>query len=162
MLLAPDPPTRFRISTFSPPERLDIYGNVAVHEVLGATGIGTPALQTRIFVKTNGGWQWERSHSTEMQPERKPVPVIADIVDKYVGRYEMEGVSYVYVIAREGDALVRSSPGRLQKVMLTLLSETQFVDKWGWLWTFDVGASEPITHVIVRFRDSERRGTRVP
>jgi hypothetical protein len=105
-LLAPEPPTRFRIPTFSPPERLDIYGNVAVHQpLLGSSDIPEfPALQTRIFVKTDGRWRWERSLSTEMQPERKPVHVSADILDKYVGRYryQVDGKSYVYGIAREG------------------------------------------------------------
>jgi hypothetical protein len=163
-LLAEEPGSVRRIPTFSPPERVDIYGDVVVRSYSSSTNIGTPGLSTHIFVKRNGVWQIARIHSTEMQPERKIVPVDPKVLDRYVGNYQRSGGASV-IIEREGDTLFRTVTG-LPKRPLRAVSETQFFDKAGSEYTFHVGQSGRATHYTQRFvdrsgRQIELQGTRV-
>lgn len=128
-LLARDSTDLLPLPTFTPPEELNVYGDVAVYRYAGATTIGTRALGMRVYVRRNGRWQITQTQSTEMIPAPQAVAVAAVVLDAYVRRYNRGEGRYV-VIARDGDALVRILPG-LPKVRFTPVSETRFVDRRG-------------------------------
>jgi hypothetical protein len=86
-----------------------------------------------------------QGQGTLLQPERKPASVASELLDSYVGRYGQRTV-----IERRGDRLVAGGSPQIPPRLLTPVSDTEFYDKRGSLFTFGRNTNGEVVYLSLR------------
>jgi hypothetical protein len=100
--------------------------------------------------------QNSKPHLVGKRPEE--FQVSKDILNRYVGKYDMPGSRAVVVVSLEGDHLM-IDPGGMGKIQLIAMSETSFSME-GNIVEFLKDASGEVTGVVQHWTESDRYAAR--
>jgi|GEM_PF-4006076 len=128
------------------PDDITVYSDIAVLKRL-IKNPGGSNFNTIVYVKRNGRWQIALHQTTPLQPERKYKKLAPNELQKYAGKYTMNGQTAL--VAKENDTLTVKII-RIPKRNLLPTTDNLFYDKVGTEYKFVKNVTGVVTQLIIK------------
>ena len=129
------------------PEDITVYSDIAILKRLLGNSDATN-FNTIVYVKRNGQWQIALHQTTPLQPERKYKKLAPNELQKYAGKYTLNGQTAL--VTKENDTTLKVNIIKIPRRILMPTADNLFYDKVGTEYKFVKNVTGSVTQLIVR------------
>ncbi len=136
------------------PDDITVYNDIAVLKRLLNNPDGAN-FNTIVYIKRSGRWQIALHQTTPLQPERRYKKLAPNELQKYTGKYTLNGQTAL--VTKENDTTLKVNIIKIPRRLLLPTADNLFYDKVGTEYKFVKNVTGVVTQLIIK-EDSGQEG----